>query len=65
MTEAPTTIRDELLNVKVSRAEMDLIDRMAEYYGITRSEIVRRVIALYAESFNWEMPERLKDEAST
>jgi len=51
--------------VKLNKDEVDLVNRLCDYYVLSRSEILRHAIAYLAEVSEMDLPEKLKNETTT
>lgn len=58
-------VRDELVAVKLNQQEVELLDRLAMYYNMNRSELLRWLLAQQSAFIGFEIPERLKNDSST
>ena len=56
--------RDELLGVKMTEAELKLLDDIAFHYNANRSELIRFFIAKEAADLGLTIPDRLKYETT-
>ena len=56
--------RDQFIGLKVTAAELALIDVLAEINAVSRSDLIRLVIADHAKKLGLRLPKRLKYDST-
>jgi len=57
-------IRDTVISVKLTKEESELVESLALYHNISKSELLRLLIATGARDVKMRIPSRLEHETT-